>query len=59
MVSTGGGIVIAIVVILLVAAVAWVVFTQLRARRIGVRTLPATSSLSSSYSLPATKEQTS
>lgn len=36
MVSTAGGIVIAIVVILVVAAVGWIVFTQLRARRLGV-----------------------
>lgn len=36
MVSTAGGIVIAIVVILVVAAAGWVVFTQLRARRLGV-----------------------
>ncbi|UKZ73506.1 hypothetical protein TrVFT333_001153 [Trichoderma virens FT-333] len=36
MVSTAGGIVIAIVVILVAAAVGWVVFTQLRARRLGL-----------------------
>lgn len=36
MVSTAGGIVIAIVVILVAAAVGWVVFSQLRARRLGV-----------------------
>ncbi|KAK1237799.1 hypothetical protein MKX07_003635 [Trichoderma sp. CBMAI-0711] len=36
MVSTAGGIVIAIVVILVVAAAGWVVFTQLRARRLGL-----------------------
>ncbi|CAM1511152.1 Fc.00g086650.m01.CDS01 [Cosmosporella sp. VM-42] len=36
MVSTAGGIVIAIVVLLLAAAVGWVVFTQLRARRLGI-----------------------
>ncbi|KAL7785987.1 hypothetical protein V8C37DRAFT_393111 [Trichoderma ceciliae] len=36
MVSTAGGIVIAIVVILVVAAVGWVVFAQLRARRLGL-----------------------
>ena len=36
MVSTAGGIVIAIVVLVLLAAVGWVVFTQLRARRLGV-----------------------
>lgn len=36
MVSTAGGIVIAIVVIALAAAVGWVVFTQYRARRLGV-----------------------
>lgn len=34
--STAGGIVIAVVVILVAAAVGWVVFTQLRARRLGV-----------------------
>lgn len=39
MVSTAGGIVIAVVVILLVAAVGWIVFTQLRARRLGVSCL--------------------
>lgn len=37
MVSTAGGIVIAIVVLLLAAAIGWIVFTQLRARRLGVR----------------------
>lgn len=36
MVSTAGGIVIAIIVLLLAAAVGWVVFTQLRARRLGL-----------------------
>ncbi|KAH6607855.1 3-phytase A [Trichoderma cornu-damae] len=36
MVSTAGGVVIAIVVILVVAAVGWIVFTQLRARRLGL-----------------------
>jgi hypothetical protein len=36
MVSTAGGIVIAIVVIIVAAAVGWVVFSQLRARRLGV-----------------------
>ncbi|KAH8172699.1 histidine phosphatase superfamily (branch 2) domain-containing protein [Sarocladium implicatum] len=36
MVSTAGGIVIAIIVIALAAAVGWVVFTQLRARRLGL-----------------------
>lgn len=36
MVSTAGGIVIAIVVILVAAAIGWVVFSQLRARRLGV-----------------------
>lgn len=35
--STAGGIVIAIFVLLIAAAVGWVVFTQLRARRLGVR----------------------
>ncbi|KAK3192527.1 hypothetical protein K4F52_001326 [Lecanicillium sp. MT-2017a] len=40
MVSTAGGIVIAIVVLLIAAAVGWIVFTQLRARRLG---LPAPS----------------
>lgn len=39
MVSTAGGIVIAVVVLLIAAAVGWVVFTQLRARRLGVRAL--------------------
>ncbi|GFP53656.1 hypothetical protein ACSS6W_001228 [Trichoderma asperelloides] len=36
MVSTAGGIVIAIVVILVAAAIGWVVFSQLRARRLGL-----------------------
>ncbi|KAF6838127.1 hypothetical protein CMUS01_04750 [Colletotrichum musicola] len=36
MVSAAGGIVIAILVILIVAAIGWVVFTQLRARRLGL-----------------------
>lgn len=36
MVSTAGGVVIAIFVLLIAAAVGWVVFTQLRARRLGV-----------------------
>ncbi|KAH6899026.1 hypothetical protein B0T10DRAFT_601910 [Thelonectria olida] len=36
MVSTAGGVVIAIVVLLIAAAVGWVVFTQLRARRLGL-----------------------
>lgn len=36
MVSTAGGIIIAIVVLLLAAAIGWIVFTQLRARRLGV-----------------------
>ncbi|KAJ4327278.1 hypothetical protein N0V84_002291 [Fusarium piperis] len=36
MVSTAGGIVIAIFVLLIAAAVGWVVFTQLRARRLGL-----------------------
>jgi hypothetical protein len=36
MVSVGGGIAIAIVVLLVAAVVGWVVFTQLRARRLGV-----------------------
>ncbi|PKS09785.1 hypothetical protein jhhlp_004406 [Lomentospora prolificans] len=35
MVNTAGGIVIAVVVIAIVAALGWVVFTQLRARRLG------------------------
>lgn len=39
MVSTAGGIVIAIIVLVLAAAVGWIVFTQLRARRLGVRRL--------------------
>lgn len=37
MVSTAGGIAIAVVVVLVGLAVGWVVFTQLRARRLGVR----------------------
>lgn len=37
MVSTAGGIVIAIVVLLLAAAVGWVGYTQVRARKLGVR----------------------
>ncbi|KAF4959199.1 hypothetical protein FGADI_1843 [Fusarium gaditjirri] len=36
MVSTAGGIVIAIIVLLVAGAVGWVVFTQLRARRLGL-----------------------
>lgn len=36
MVSTAGGIVIAIVVILVAAVIGWLVFSQLRARRLGV-----------------------
>lgn len=36
MVSTAGGIVIAVVVLLVAAAVGWIVFTQLRARKLGV-----------------------
>lgn len=36
MVNTAGAIVIAIVVLLVIAAAAWVVFTQLRARKLGV-----------------------
>lgn len=36
MVSTAGGIVIAIIVLLVTGAVGWVIFTQLRARRLGV-----------------------
>ncbi|KAH6997541.1 hypothetical protein BGZ61DRAFT_582021 [Ilyonectria robusta] len=36
MVSTAGGIIIAIVVLLLAAAIGWIVFTQLRARRLGL-----------------------
>lgn len=36
MVSTAGGIAIAVVVLLAVAAVGWIVFTYLRARRLGV-----------------------
>ena len=39
MVSTAGAIVIAIVVLLIAAAIGWVVFTQLRARRLGVGSL--------------------
>lgn len=38
MVSTAGAIVITIVVLLIAAAVGWIVFTQMRARRLGVRT---------------------
>lgn len=37
MVSTAGGIVIAIVVLLLAAAVGWIGYTQVRARKLGVR----------------------
>ncbi|GJC96850.1 hypothetical protein ColKHC_05676 [Colletotrichum higginsianum] len=37
MVSAAGGIVIAILVLVLVAVLGWVVFTQLRARRLGVQ----------------------
>ncbi|KAH7327917.1 hypothetical protein B0I35DRAFT_472684 [Stachybotrys elegans] len=40
MVSTAGGIAIAVVVLLLAAAIGWVVYTQMRARRLG---LPAPS----------------
>lgn len=36
MVSTAGAIVIAVVVVLVAAAVGWIVFTQLRARRLGL-----------------------
>lgn len=36
MVSTGGGIAIAVVVLAIAAVAGWVVFTQLRARRLGV-----------------------
>ncbi|KAF9870375.1 hypothetical protein CkaCkLH20_12222 [Colletotrichum karsti] len=36
MVNAAGGIVIAILVILIVAAIGWVIFTQLRARRLGL-----------------------
>ncbi|KAJ6444254.1 acid phosphatase-like protein [Purpureocillium lavendulum] len=36
MVSTGGGIAIAVVVLVLAAAVGWIVFTQLRARKLGL-----------------------
>ncbi|KAF5621278.1 3-phytase A [Fusarium sp. NRRL 52700] len=36
MVSTAGGIVIAIIVLLVAGAVGWVIFTQLRARRLGL-----------------------
>lgn len=39
MVSTAGGIAIAVVVLLLAAVIGWIVFTQLRARRLGVSTL--------------------
>lgn len=36
MVSTAGGIIIAIIVLALAAAVGWIVFSQMRARRLGV-----------------------
>ncbi|KAF4487915.1 3-phytase A [Fusarium agapanthi] len=36
MVSTAGGIVIAIIVLLVAGAIGWVIFTQLRARRLGL-----------------------
>ena len=36
MVSTAGGIAIAVVVVLILAALGWVGFTQLRARKLGV-----------------------
>ncbi|QUC16694.1 uncharacterized protein UV8b_00935 [Ustilaginoidea virens] len=36
MVSTAGGIIIAILVLLVAAAIGWVVFTQMRARRLGL-----------------------
>jgi hypothetical protein len=36
MVSTAGGIIIAIVVLVIVAAIGWAVFAILRARRLGV-----------------------
>lgn len=49
MVSTGGGIVIAVVVILLIIAVGWVVFTQLRARRLGVSFVSFQDALPSSF----------
>lgn len=45
MVSTAGGIVIAILVLLVAGAVGWVVFTQLRARRLGVCQFPRSSTL--------------
>ncbi|KAF3350681.1 Dolichol-phosphate mannosyltransferase subunit 3 [Verticillium dahliae VDG2] len=35
MVSTAGGIVIAIIILALAGALAWVIFTQLRARKLG------------------------
>lgn len=37
MVSAAGGIVIAILVLAIVGGAGWVIFTQLRARRLGVR----------------------
>lgn len=40
MVSTTGGIVIAIVVLLIAAALGWAVFTHIRARRLGVGPFP-------------------
>jgi len=40
MVNAAGGIVIAIIVILIVAGAGWVIFTQLRARRLGVSVAP-------------------
>jgi hypothetical protein len=37
MVSVVGDIIIVLVIILVVAAVGWIIFVQLRARRLGVR----------------------
>lgn len=46
MVSTAGAIVIVIVVLLVVAIAAWVVFAQLRARKLGVSPARAMKALS-------------
>jgi hypothetical protein len=37
MVSTAGAVVIAIVVVLLATAIAWALYTKIRAQRLGVR----------------------
>lgn len=36
MVSTAGGIIIAILVLSVIGMIGWIVFTQMRARRLGV-----------------------